>query len=99
MICLNDLKVGDKVRIRGEKLLYTVQARDERYIICTKPFNIKHTVLYFILDLKQGIRGPDNMVFCMGYETRDQCQERLKDLQRGYAEVSLRRCVPLGMEC
>ena len=45
------VKVGDKVYVPNEKQPYRVKARDERYIICTKPFNLKHTVLYFIIDL------------------------------------------------
>ena len=43
--------VGDKIYIPGEKRPYTVQCRDDRYIICTKPFNLRHTVQYFIIDL------------------------------------------------
>lgn len=34
------VNVGDKISIPGEKKPYTVRARDERYIICTKPFNL-----------------------------------------------------------
>ena len=63
------VKVGDKVYIPTDKRPYRVRARDDRYIICTKPFNIKHTVLYFIIDLVDRWRAPDNMVFCFGYET------------------------------
>lgn len=89
-----NLKKGDYVFI-GEKRPYRVRCRDERFIICTKPFNPKRTVLYFIADLQDGIRGPDDMVFCLGYETDEQCAERLKDLESGRMEVSLRRSVRL----
>ena len=40
------VRVGDKIYISGEKRPYTVQCRDDRYIICTKPFNLQHTVQY-----------------------------------------------------
>ena len=69
--------------------------RQDRYIICTKPFNPKHTVQYFIADLEEGVRGPDDFVFCLGYETQEQCEERLRDLQKKRAKVSWRRRVVL----
>lgn len=88
-----DLKVGDPVFIPLDVRPYRVKCRDERFIICTKPFNLKHTVMYFIIDLERKVRGPDDRVFCMGYETQEQCEERLKELQTGQIEVSYRRSV------
>lgn len=88
-----DLKVGDPVFISLDVRPYRVKCRDERFIICTKPFNLKHTVMYFIIDLERKVRGPDDRVFCMGYETQEQCEERLKELQTGQIEVSYRRSV------
>ena len=90
-----NLSVGDNVFIREHKRPFKVRCRDERYIICTKPFNVMHTVLYFIIDLERNVRGPDNVVFCSGYETDEQCAERLRELQSGEIEVSYRRSVPL----
>lgn len=90
--------IGDKVYIPSEKRPYTVKARDDRYIICTKPFNLQNTVLYFIIDLVEKWRAPDNMVFCFGYETDEDCLERLKDLQEGIIELSRRRGLPLDIE-
>lgn len=92
----NQLKANDQVFIPGEKRPYRVKCRDNRFIICTKPMNLYHTVQYFIVDLKEHRRGPDNMVFCSGYETQEQCDERLKELQSGWIEVSRRRGVELG---
>ena len=89
----HDIKPGDKIFVPLEVRPYTVRCRDERYIICTKPFNLKRTVMYFIIDTVKGIRGPDNMIFCFGYETQEQCEERLKELQTGVIEVSQRRSV------
>ncbi len=90
--------IGDKVYIPTEKRPYTVRARDDRYIICTKPFNLQNTVFYFIIDLVEKWRAPDNMVFCFGYETDEDCLERLKDLQEGTIELSQRRGIPLDIE-
>ena len=92
------VKVGDKVYIPQHKRPFKVRARDERYIICTKPFNAAHTVIYFIVDLVEKRRGPDNMVFCSGYETDEDCKERLKELQCGEIEVSYRRGIDLDIE-
>jgi hypothetical protein len=61
-------KIGDKIKFKREKQRYTIQATDGRYLICTKPFNAKKTVIYTIVDLKEKIRGTDNLVFGHGYE-------------------------------
>ena len=90
------VQVGDKVYVPKEKKPYRVKARDDRYIICTKP--CFGTVLYFIVDLKERWRAPDNMVFCFGYETKEQCEERLAELQRGEIELSRRRGIPLDID-
>ena len=92
------VEVGDKVYIPSEKKPYKVRARDDRYIICTKPFNIEHTVFYFIIDLVDKWRAPDNMVFCFGYETDEECQSRLRDLQDGTIELSRCRGIPLDID-
>ena len=92
------VKIGDKIYIPKHKRPFTVRARNDRYIICTKPFNAKHTVIYFIIDLKEKRRGPDNMVFCCGYESDEDCRERLIELQSGIIEVSRRRGIDLDIE-
>ena len=76
------VEVGDKVYIPDQKRPYRVRTRDDRYIICTKPYNPQHTVLYFIIDLVDKWRAPDDRLFCMGYESDEDCQERLTELQR-----------------
>ena len=92
------VEVGDKIYIPNQKKPYRVRVRDDRYIICTKPYNPQRTVLYFIVDLVSKWRAPDNMIFCFGYETDDDCKERLKELQEGKIELSCRRGVPLDIE-
>ena len=57
---------GTYIWFKGERQKYTVQVSSERYLICTKPFNAKNTVLYTIVDLKEGVRGADNLIFSMG---------------------------------
>jgi hypothetical protein len=74
------IPVGSKVKFASEKMRYTVQASDERFSICTKPFNLKRTVLYSIIDFDEDVRGPENLIFGMGAETRKQCEEMLDRL-------------------
>ena len=92
------VEIGDKVYIPDQKRPFRVRARDDRYIICTKPFNLQHTVIYFIVDLIDKWRAPDNMIFCSGYETDEDCNERLKELQSGKIGLSWRRGIPLDID-
>ncbi len=97
--------LGSKVYVKGQRRGYVVRARDDRFAICTKP-HFK-TVLYFIIDVQEGVRGTENLVFGMGAETDEQCQEMLVRLTRGCemwngdtykTEVSHRNRVPLDIE-
>lgn len=92
------LEEGSKVWFREEVRPYTVKASNDRYAICTKPFNLKKTVLYTIVDLKEGVRGSDDLIFCMGYETQDEINNALKRLKDGEMEISHRNRVELRIE-
>lgn len=54
--------------------------------------------MYFIIDLIDKWRAPDDRVFCSGYETDEDCAERLCELQNGTIKLSSRRGVPLDIE-
>lgn len=86
---------GQKVWFPREKRPYTVKACDGRFAICTKPFNVKKTVLYTIIDKEQMVRGTENLIFCMGFESDEDCNEALERLRNGESEVSYRNRVPL----
>ena len=92
---MRKFKVGDKIHFVGERNAYTIRACDSRYQICTKPFNPQRTVLYTIVDLQEKIRGTENLVFGMGFETDEECQEALQRLQSGKTEISYRNRVEL----
>lgn len=97
---LIDAAVNDKVRFTEEKMAYTVQARSKRYLVCTKPFNPRHTVLYTIVDLKEDVRGAENLILGAGAETRAKCEEmlgRLTDPDHP-TEVSHRNRVALDVK-
>ena len=71
---------GDRIWLDDEKKPYKIRACDKRYLICTKPFNPQHTVLYTIIDLEEEVRSTENLVFCMGFETDEDCEEALQRL-------------------
>jgi hypothetical protein len=96
------ISVGQKIWFEDEKSPYTIRACNKRYAICTKPFNPKKTVLYTIIDFKRQIRGTENLVFCMGFETDQQCREALKRLRKkdddpNRTEISYRNRVALDI--
>jgi hypothetical protein len=82
------MKEGSKIYFANEKRPYTVKALNKRYAVCTKPFNLKHTVLCTIIDRVNKIRGTENLVFCMGFETAEDCKEALARLVMGESEIS-----------
>ena len=90
-------EVGAKIKFKAEKQRYTVQASNERFAVCTKPFNAQRTVLYTIIDFEQQIRGTENLIFGMGFETRGLCEEALERLSKGETEVSRRNQIPLDI--
>ncbi len=98
------MNIGDKIRFEEEKQAYTIQAMGVRYLVCTKPFNLKNTVLYTIVDLQENIRGTENLVFGAGAETREQCEEMLmrlegNDVDLGFqTEISRRNNVQLKIQ-
>lgn len=95
MISLDNIKEGSKVWFDGEKQGYTVQARTNRYLICTKPFNLKRTVIYCIIDTVELIRGAENLVFGLGAETKLDCIEMLLRLEINRTQISRRNRVEL----
>lgn len=96
------IPVGSKVKFNKEVQRYTVQASDERFAICTKPLNALKTVLYTIIDFKEDRRGPENLIFGMGAETKEDCEEMITRLNlplgEGPSKVSSRHDCELDIE-
>jgi hypothetical protein len=92
------VKAGDKIKFAEEKQAYTIRARGERYLVCTKPFNPRKTVLYTVVDLVEDVRGTENLVFGMGAETNEECEEMVQRLESGQSEVSYRNRIKLNVE-
>lgn len=90
---LDELKVGDRIYVANEKRGYQIKARNNRYLICTKP-HFK-TCLYFIADTLEMVRGTNNLVFNpYDYCIQEDIDDCLDDLEKGKIEVSWRNRVP-----
>lgn len=97
---LSGVVVGQRIRFQEEKQAYTIQARSERYLVCTKPFNPRKTVLYTIVDLENGIRGTEN-IWGSGFMDVKSCEEAIDRLEgRGtfHSQVSNRNWIHLRVD-
>jgi len=83
-------KQGMKIWFDGERNGYTIRACNERYLVCTKPYNLrKNTVIYSMVDLWEGIRGKDGYVFGpYSYYDQEDCDSYLEDITSGKVSVS-----------
>ncbi len=93
----------------GEEARYGVQASDMRFAVCTKPHNLiksltdptRRTVWYTIIDFEEDVRGPENLVFGMGAETREQCEkmlDRLNGRQTPPTPEDIEVCTQAGID-
>lgn len=97
---MKQITQSSKIYFAEEVMPYRVRAIGDRYVVCTKPFNPKRTVLYTVIDLVENVRGTENLVFGMGAETDLQCQEmcaRLHGNSGVKTEVSRRNRIPLSI--
>jgi len=88
------MKVGDRVKFLAEHNSYEIQAVsiDGRWVVATKPFNLRNTVIYTLIDTVEGLRGVDDSLGnSLGYETRADCEEALKLIESGMFGYSHRR--------
>lgn len=86
------LTVGQRIRFEGEKAPYRVRvvSRSRRFAIVTKPFNLKKTVLYSVIDFALGVRGTDNAYNRHGYTTEEHIARSMQAFEAGEIEVSHR---------
>lgn len=92
-----ELEAGDSVTFREERQCYKVYASDNRYAVCIKPFNVRGTTLYTIVDKVRGERGPDDRVFSEGCETQSDAERILRQIQTGEIGVSYRKRIPVNI--
>lgn len=85
-----EFRPGMRIWFEEERNGYTIRACNKRYLVCTKPFNLrKDTVIYSIVDLQKGIRGLDGYVFSpYNYYDQKDCDSYLEDITSGEVSVS-----------
>jgi hypothetical protein len=89
------IQPGDKLTFSDERQSYTVQAvsSNRRWVVATRPFKARDTVLYTVVDFQEELRGVDNC-HGLGYETREDCERAAGMFESGEAEFS-RRSQPI----
>jgi hypothetical protein len=94
------LKRGDKVKLNQFKQRFTVQAASENFAILTKPFNLKKTYSYTILDFRKNLRNRDNQVFGFweDYDNKEGATIALDALEKGEIEISHKGPLPIDIE-
>jgi hypothetical protein len=80
------LKVGDRVRLDGKPKRWTVQAVTENFaaLVQQVPFEPKGTLQYTVIDWRNGIRGPCNLIgqgFGDGSYSREECARMLAQFE------------------
>lgn len=95
-----DIKENDRIWFAAEKKPYRVRAANDRFVICTKPYNfMPETVLYTIIDFERNVRGMDNMVFPIyDYYHDEDCHNALNALISGEMEVSHRNSKKIPLD-
>lgn len=88
------LEMGHRVQFAESRRWWRVRATsgDGRFAILTSSFNLRRVPYYTILDTERGVRGPDDRIFCSGYED-SQIADRMRELIAGDIQVSRRRSV------
>lgn len=92
------VEFGTKIFFSEEKRPYKVMASNSCFAVCVKPYNPKRTVLYTIIDFKKEIRGAENLIFGMGAESKEECQEMLRRVTEGETEISSRNRIKLNIK-
>lgn len=97
---MSDLNVGDKIKLHEFKQRFTVWAASENFAILTKPFNLKKTYTYTILDFRKNLRNRDNQVFGFweDYDNKEGAAIALDALEKGELEISHRGPVKIDIE-
>ena len=84
--------VSRKLHRRQDAGLLHHQVEMNAYCSFTEAFNAqKNNPVYSILDFKQGVRAPDNLIFgSYDYFDEKSCQKAIKALEKGEIELSRR---------
>ena len=78
---------GTKIGWKGQKKKFKVIARNDNFIIISRPYNPKKTFEYSILDLEYMECNHDNYYCKYDYSDEKECIEALKELQETRDEI------------
>lgn len=73
---------GTKIQWKGQKKRFRVIARNDNFIIITRPYNPKKTFEYSILDLEYMECNKDNYYCRYNYQDIEECKKALEELQQ-----------------
>jgi hypothetical protein len=69
------------------------------YLTFMEAYNdLKDSPVYTIIDFEKNIRGTENLVFCMGFGTKELCEEALSRLTKSESEISHRTKIELNIK-
>lgn len=91
-IVLIDLQEGDLIKKFGEVQRYKCIARNNRYIVLAKPYNIKqYKFTYIIFDLETFTCNIDNLMKSKyNYLDRNNARTAIRNLERGRLYLAFR---------
>jgi hypothetical protein len=83
------MNVGDLVRLDGERRRWTVQAVSAHFVALVQqaPFQPKGTLQYTVVDWRNGIRGPCDLIgwgYGDGSYSREECARMLTEFEFDY---------------
>lgn len=92
--------VGDKVKLDTDRRWWTVKAVTANFAALTRQaeFEPAGTLCYTVLDWRNGVRGPCNLIgqgWGDGSYSEQECAEMLAEFESGDLEVSQRNWVPI----
>lgn len=95
---MQTLKLNDKIIFHEDKNHFTIKAISNRFAICTRPYNLKKTVFYTIIDFENNKRSTTDLVFNI-YDFKNQLdiEQCLLDLESGEISLSRRNQVDLNI--
>ncbi|ELB92840.1 hypothetical protein Rwratislav_12173 [Rhodococcus wratislaviensis IFP 2016] len=95
------LDPGARIRFGIEpRRPYTVRALSEHFVLCTRQRDFATTgdFVYTVIDWRNGIRGPINVIGqSVDVSTDERCRDLLDDLEAGRWEISHRNRVQLDI--
>ena len=100
---MNLLKIGDSIKFEDDELIFKIIAKDSKYLVCTNNDLGDRTddTVYTIVDLKERIRGPHNILFNdYDFTNLEDMNELLRNIEDSSKpiEISHRNRVALKIE-